>query len=113
LVLDHINGIDNDHRLKNLRLLCPNCNSQTRTFAGKNIKVGRVRHTCADCGVRVSKANSRCRACANKKRKTKINWPSPTRLRRMVTQTNVNQVAGELGVTWNAVKARLEKNKDL
>ena len=36
LILDHINGISNDHRLENLRLLCPNCNSQTDTFAGRN-----------------------------------------------------------------------------
>lgn len=36
LRLDHINGIRNDHRLQNLRLLCPNCDSQTPTFAGRN-----------------------------------------------------------------------------
>lgn len=35
LQLDHINGIFNDHRIENLRLLCPNCHSQTDTFAGK------------------------------------------------------------------------------
>lgn len=38
LVLDHINGVRNDHRFSNLRLLCPNCNSQTETFCGKNVK---------------------------------------------------------------------------
>ena len=38
LVLDHINGIHNDNRIDNLRLLCPNCNSQTDTFAGKNLR---------------------------------------------------------------------------
>ena len=36
LVLDHVNGDPRDHRLENLRLLCPNCNSQTPTFAGRN-----------------------------------------------------------------------------
>lgn len=36
LQLDHINGINNDNRLENLRLLCPNCHSQTSTFSGKN-----------------------------------------------------------------------------
>lgn len=34
--LDHINGINNDHRLENLRMLCPNCHSQTDTYCGKN-----------------------------------------------------------------------------
>jgi hypothetical protein len=32
LHLDHINGINNDNRLINLRLLCPNCHSQTATY---------------------------------------------------------------------------------
>lgn len=36
LVLDHINGIHNDNRIENLRFLCPNCNSLTDTFCGKN-----------------------------------------------------------------------------
>lgn len=38
LQLDHINGINNDHRLSNLQFLCPNCHSQTETFSGKNKK---------------------------------------------------------------------------
>jgi predicted RNA-binding Zn-ribbon protein involved in translation (DUF1610 family) len=36
MVLDHINGIPNDNRIENLRFLCPNCNSQMDTFAGRN-----------------------------------------------------------------------------
>jgi ribosomal protein L44E len=38
LVLDHINGVSDDYRPENLRLLCPNCNSQTSTFCGRNMK---------------------------------------------------------------------------
>ena len=38
LQLDHINGINDDYRIENLRILCPNCHSQTKTFAGRNIK---------------------------------------------------------------------------
>jgi hypothetical protein len=39
LHLDHINGISNDNRIENLRILCPHCHSQTDNFAGKNKKV--------------------------------------------------------------------------
>lgn len=35
LQLHHINGINNDHRLSNLQLLCPNCHSQTENFGTK------------------------------------------------------------------------------
>lgn len=38
LELEHINGINNDNRLENLTLLCPNCHAQTPTYRGKNIK---------------------------------------------------------------------------
>jgi len=36
LRLDHINGVRDDNRLSNLRLVCPNCDSQLPTFAGRN-----------------------------------------------------------------------------
>jgi hypothetical protein len=34
--MDHINGNRKDHRLDNLRWLCPNCHSQTDTFCSRN-----------------------------------------------------------------------------
>ena len=37
LELDHIDGNNQNNNLSNLRLLCPNCHSQTPTFRGKNI----------------------------------------------------------------------------
>lgn len=38
LQLEHKNGNNTDNRLENLCLLCPNCHSQTPTFAGRNCK---------------------------------------------------------------------------
>ena len=42
LHLDHINGDSRDNRLENLRVLCPNCHSQTPTYCGRNKKRRRL-----------------------------------------------------------------------
>ena len=42
LHIDHINGIGDDHRLENLRMLCPNCHSQTPTYGARNVRRRRL-----------------------------------------------------------------------
>lgn len=39
LELHHVDGIRQNHKLSNLKLLCPNCHSQTDTFRAKNKKI--------------------------------------------------------------------------
>ena len=38
LELHHIDGNRNNHKLENLKILCPNCHAQTETYRAKNIK---------------------------------------------------------------------------
>lgn len=40
LHLDHRSGDRSDNTLENLRLLCPNCHSQTKTYCGRNVGAG-------------------------------------------------------------------------
>lgn len=37
--LDHVSGVRADNSLENLKILCPNCHSQTPTFRGRNIRM--------------------------------------------------------------------------
>lgn len=39
LILDHINGKNNDNRLENLRFVCSNCDSQLDTYKSRNRRV--------------------------------------------------------------------------
>lgn len=67
LQLDHIDGCNTNNSLENLRLICPNCHSQTDTFTGKNVKRNKVKHTC-ECGSTIYKTSIRCRNCAAKEK---------------------------------------------
>ncbi len=91
LQLDHINGNNRDNRLENLRLLCPNCHSQTDTFAAKN-KIKKNKPT-----------------KIVQPRKTKITWPDDNELLDLVTNSNFVQVAATLGVSDNAIRKRLKR----
>lgn len=60
LELDHINGINTDNRIENLRILCPNCHSQTLTFRRKkNIKPKKIKKV-------KEKIINNCKNCNNK-----------------------------------------------
>lgn len=65
LQLDHINGVNTDNRLENLRLLCPNCHSRTPTFTSKNIALqeGRSPPRCPTCSVQIQKGSKTCLKC--------------------------------------------------
>lgn len=41
--LDHINGDNTDNRIENLKILCPNCHSQTPTYCKSKKKINKVK----------------------------------------------------------------------
>ena len=91
LQLDHINGCSSDNRIDNLRLLCPNCHSQTSTYAGRNkTKIKKEKIT--------------------KPKKYKIIWPTDNDLILMLRNTNYVQVSNLLGISGNAIRKRLRIN---
>lgn len=112
LQLDHINGIHNDHRIENLRLLCPNCHSQTSTFCGKNkSKFDRSALLCA-CGKKKHKSSKKCKKCDAQNRE-KIVWPAHEKLLFMIENQGYSKTAKELNITRTAIVNRLERYNTL
>jgi 5-methylcytosine-specific restriction endonuclease McrA len=50
MILDHVNGVSDDHRLENLRILCPNCAATLDTHCARKRRIVRVEQRCARCG---------------------------------------------------------------
>ena len=90
LQLHHINGDNTDHRLENLQILCPNCHSQTDTYA-------------------------RTKRSKDKERKKpsirKINLPPITRedLKQQIRTRSFRKIAADYGVTDNSVRKWCDK----
>ncbi|HEX5763694.1 MAG TPA: hypothetical protein VFY04_11315 [Solirubrobacterales bacterium] len=50
MILDHINGVRDDHRLENLRMVCPNCAATLDTHCGRKNRIQRAKRNCLHCG---------------------------------------------------------------
>lgn len=60
MILDHENGINNDNRLENLRMVCGNCNCQLDTTNGRN---KRKISNCKKCGCVIARKSEYCYTC--------------------------------------------------
>jgi hypothetical protein len=109
LILDHINGDSLDYRIENLRLLCPNCNSQTETFCGR---VKKRNYNCKKCGKEIKGEGKTdlCHTCLIERQK----FLPPIRkfeidkekLRKLVWEKPVTKIAVDFNVSGNAIKKR-------
>lgn len=108
LQLDHINGVNNDNRLINIRFICPMCHSQTHTYAGRNTKRTKKVHKCIECGNEISSTALRCKICTNspytnKPRKLNI---SKDELSKLISQMPMTSIGKLYGVSDNAIRKR-------
>lgn len=112
LHLDHINGKSNDNRLENLRILCPNCHSQTDTYCGRNRTETRVRknkkHTCISCDNQVFKADNRCKECFLKIARKVKDRPTKEELNNLLQTNSYVSVGKMFNVSDNTIRKWLK-----
>jgi hypothetical protein len=121
LVLDHINGVPNDHRLDNLRMVCANCAATLDTHCGRNSPRER---TCPGCGETFVPRNIRHRYCSQScwgveaatryrgvphPERRKVPRPTHPQLRADLATMSVCAVGRKYGVSDNAVRKWLRQ----
>jgi len=100
LQLDHINGISNDNRLENLRFLCPNCHSQTETYAGK---IHKKRYFCDKCKLKISGYSNFCLKCSGLNNR-KVDRPSKEILEKEIKENTMVSLGKKYGVSDNSIR---------
>lgn len=85
LQLDHIDGNHTNNTIENLRLLCPNCHSQTPTYAGKSAtKYIKPATYCRECGTELKHSQSGlCETCVRKSKRI-VERPSRDELKQLI-----------------------------
>lgn len=112
LILDHINGINNDHRLENLRWVCPNCNQQLETTGYKKMRTEDKLHKkyyCIDCGKEIGKNSERCPQCAAKTRRMITKEIKREELKSLIRTQSFVKIGEIYGISDNAIRKWCDK----
>lgn len=107
LQLEHKNGKSRDHRLENICFLCPNCHSQTETYAGKNSCMKKSR-MCNQCKGATKGKGKICRLCVCRNRSKKFTV-TKQELEKLLKKHPMTKIGKKYGVTDNAIRKRCDK----
>jgi len=105
LQLDHIDGDRKNNSLENLRILCPNCHSQTKTYAGKRnnkYKTTNQYGICKKCGKKILLNSKLCVTC-NGIEKRKVIHPSKEELQKIIWEIPTSLLKVKFGVSDVAI----------
>ena len=113
LILDHINGVFNDNRIENLRIVCPNCNAGLDTHCrgskGLNKNKGEIinnntsRYDKCECNNIKLKESKKCKDCSFKTRR-KIERPNIEILLEDVKDLGYCGTGRKYGVSDNCIR---------
>ena len=107
LILDYINGIQTDERIENLRLLCPNCNSQQYNpiIKDNRIKKSNPKQPCKRCGMpaSVNTDSNLCKKCASILNR-KVEWPTVDQLSEDIKKMSWKSVGIKYNVSDNTIR---------
>ena len=104
LILDHINGVADDNRLDNLRIVCPNCNATLDTHCGRKNRMAEVERRCDRCqGAFVARYETHrycSRSCGQRAERSHAPRPATRRVERPPYEQLLREIAelGYLGV---------------
>jgi hypothetical protein len=121
LILDHVNGVSDDNRLVNLRIVCPNCAATLDTHCARKRRLTRVNQECRRCGKSFRPRDGRQRYCSRecgmrwdrsgvpRPGARKVDRPPYSQLLREVRAVGFSATGRRYGVTDNAIRKWLRQ----
>ena len=118
LILEHVNGVRDDNRLENLRIVCPNCAATLKARCGRQNRLACATRECLHCGAPFQPKHAGQRYCSRacgmraprrargvaKPALRRVERPPYEQLLREVAESGWSAVGRRYGVSDNAIR---------